>query len=211
MTAIQEARRLMTQGKASEAALILDRYLEKYPNQKKSRRILTAIRKCYLTIDEDNALFDPKGMQYREFYSDFNQVRFLAIILTQHLPPQIQERRLLEQQVSEIIKNAIRHGNKGRLRKKIRVWYEFEPKIRFIVADEGLGMSNMESWNEFNRRRRKAVRENDMETLMEFATYQTDHSDPHDGGNSLFAALQFWDEGLMYNKQRNKVVAVKGY
>ena len=133
---IPEARRLMTQGKASEAAIILDRLLKRHPDHKKVRRILTAIRKSYLTIDEDNALFDTKGMQYKEFYSDFNQVRFFAIILTQHLPPQIQERRLLEQQVSEIIKNAIRHGNKGHLPKKVNVWYEFEPRIRFIVADE---------------------------------------------------------------------------
>jgi serine/threonine-protein kinase RsbW len=209
MSEINIARDLFIRDKVHEAAIVLDRLLQQKPQHKKARRILTAIRKCYLTIDDENPLFDTAGMRFKEFYSDYNQVRFFALIIMQGLSENLPERRLLEQQISEVIKNAIRHGNKGRLPKRLQIWYEFTPRIRFIVSDEGSGMSNMENWNEFNRNRRKAIGAGDFEALMNFAMYKSEQSEADDGGNSLFAALEYWDEGLMYNAKRNKVVVVK--
>ena len=35
------------------------------------------------------------------------------------------------------------------------------------------------------------------------------YSEDDDGGNALFAAVEFWDSGLIYNNKRNKVAALK--
>ncbi len=203
------ARDMVSGGNIQPAAILLDRFVREYPRHQKARRALSAIRRCYLLTDDDNPLFSSAGMQYAEFHSDYNQIRFYAMILTQNLPEAIRQDRLIEQQLSEIVKNAIKHGNQGQIRKKIRVWYEHQPHIRYIVEDEGPGMANIEEWNAFNFRRRTAIRTNDMENLLQLLAYKSADSEENDGGNSLFAGLEFWDEGMIYNARRNKVVVVK--
>jgi hypothetical protein len=206
---IAKAREAILYGRAHEAAVLLDRFLLQNPGHARVRRILTGIRKRFLLVDEDNALFDTEGMRYVEFNSDYNQIRFYSLILTQVLPDDVREGRIMEQQVSEIVKNAIKHGNRGNILKKIRIWYEWQEKVRYVVEDEGAGMYNLDEWNAFNRRRRKALVENDMEQMFSLLAYKSDRSEENDGGNSLFAGLEFWDEGMLYNAKKNKIVVVK--
>lgn len=206
---IGDARELVLGGRVHDAAVRLDRYLQASPGDKKVRRILTGLRKRFLLIDDDNPLLDTQGMRYLEFCSDYNQIRFYSLILTQSLPAELRFERLMEQQVSEIVKNAIKHGNRGNILKKIRVWYDLRRGVRYIIEDEGEGMQNLDEWNDFNRRRRKALRENDMEQMFSLLAYKSSRSEENDGGNSLFAGLEFWDEGMLYNAGRNKLVVVK--
>lgn len=205
---IGQAKDLVLRDRVHEAAIALDRFLLKTPHRK-VRRILTGLRKRFLLVDEENALFDTTGMRYVEFCSDYNQIRFYSLIITQEIPADMHFDRVMEQQVSEIVKNAIKHGNRGNILKRVRIWYEFDDRIRYIVEDEGGGMYNLDEWNAFNRRRRKAIREQDMEQMFSLMTYQSDRSEENDGGNSLFAGLEFWDEGMIYNTKKNKVVVVK--
>ena len=206
---ITQARDLVLRGRVHDAAIALDRFLLQRPDQSRVRRILFGIRKRFLLVDEDHRLFDTDGLKYVEFCSDYNQIRFYSLILTQSLPEDVREGRIMEQQVSEIVKNAIKHGNRGDIKKKIRIWYEWKDRVRYIVEDEGAGMYNMDEWNNFNRRRRKALLENDMEEMFSLLAYKSDRSEENDGGNSLFAGLEFWDEGMLYNAKRNKIVVVK--
>jgi serine/threonine-protein kinase RsbW len=208
-TVIQTARELVLHGQWHEAVIGLDRFLAASPGHRKVRKILTGLRKRFLLVDDENALFDTQGMNYIEFCSDYNQIRFYSLILTQFLPPELRLDRLMEQQVSEIVKNAIKHGNRGNILKRIRIWYECGDRVRYIIEDEGPGMENLDEWNHFNRRRRKALRENDMEQMLSLLAYKGSRSEEHDGGNSLFAGLEFWDEGMLYNARRNKLVVVK--
>ncbi len=64
-----------------------------------------------IIVDESNKLFDKKGMFHKNFVSDFRQIRYFTLLVVQKAPPEIKEINLLEQQISEIIKNAVKHGN----------------------------------------------------------------------------------------------------
>ena len=79
-----------------------------------------------ILIDENNELFDKQGMFFKEFPSDFRQIRYFTLLIVQKAPPEIKEINLLEQQISEIIKNAIKHGNKNNKDKKVRIYSEDE-------------------------------------------------------------------------------------
>jgi serine/threonine-protein kinase RsbW len=206
---IRAARDLVLRDRVHDAAIVLDRFLLQSPGDRRVRRILTGLRKRFLLVDEENVLFDTKGMRYVEFHSDYNQIRFYSLIITQSLSAEFRFDRVMEQQVSEVVKNAIKHGNRGDVLKRVRIWYEFETRVRYIVEDEGIGMYNLDEWNAFNRRRRNALAKKDMEELLSLLTYKSDRSEEHDGGNSLFAGLEFWDEGMLYNAKKNKIVVVK--
>ncbi|MBN8222359.1 MAG: ATP-binding protein [Spirochaetes bacterium] len=207
--ALAQARELVSHGYIHEAAMKLDRYLLQYPRAARVRRVLSGLRSRFLLVDDQNSLFDTSGMRLFEFSSDYNQIRFYSLILTQGLPASLQFGRIMEQQVSEIVKNAIKHGNRGNILKKVRIWLELTDRVRYIVEDEGPGMYNLDEWNDFNRRRRNAMRENRIEDALALLTYRGKHSEENDGGNSLFAGLTFWDEGMIYNARKNKVVVLK--
>ena len=107
-----------------------------------------------LRVDGKDPLFDKTGMLYKEFPSDFRQIRYFTLLIVQSAPLEIKGINLLEQQISEIIKNAVKHGNKCDPSKKVKVWYEFSAEhAHLIIEDEGEGFKDMEKWNEFNRRR----------------------------------------------------------
>ena len=98
-------------------------------------------------------------MLHKEFPSDFRQIRYFTLLIVQSAPPDIKEINLLEQQISEIIKNAVKHGNKCDPEKMVRVWYDFSPEhAHLIVEDEGPGFQDLERWNEFNHRRQELSR-----------------------------------------------------
>lgn len=65
-----------------------------------------------IIIDRDNTLFDRGKMFYKEFPGDYRQIRYFTLLIVQKAPPEIKEINLLEQQISELIGNAIKHGNK---------------------------------------------------------------------------------------------------
>lgn len=165
-----------------------------------------------LRSDENDPLFDTTNMMYKEFPSDYRQIRYFTLLIVQSAPLEIKEINLLEQQISEVIKNAVKHGNKCDLNKKIRVWYSFSPShAHLIVKDEGEGFRELEAWNEFNRRRLDCLHQQNYALLSDFVSFRTEHSDEHDGGNALFAALEYWNGGFVFNNKRNAVAMLKKF
>jgi hypothetical protein len=165
-----------------------------------------------IKVDENSPLFEKTGMLHKEFPSDFRQIRYFTLLIVQSAPPDIKEINLLEQQISEIIKNAVKHGNKCDPEKKIRVWYSFSPEhAHIIVEDEGPGFHDLEKWNEFNHKRQSLLEGNDFEALSEYVSYRGERADDNDGGNALFAALEYWDGGFVFNSKRNCVSVLKRF
>ncbi|MGP1588053.1 MAG: ATP-binding protein [Treponemataceae bacterium] len=165
-----------------------------------------------LRSDDKDPLFDKTNMLYKEFESDFRQIRYYTLLIVQSAPLEIKEINLLEQQISEVIKNAVKHGNGCDKNKKVKVWYSFSPNhAHIIVEDEGEGFKDMEQWNEFNRKRIKCLHESNFEELANFVSFRTKSSDDQDGGNALFAALEFWNGGFVYNGKRNGVAMLKKF
>ena len=167
-----------------------------------------------LIVDENSAYFDTKGMKLREFPSKYNKSRNHATIIAFDAPKNFRLKNLLEQQVGEIIKNAVAHGNKKDSRKKVRIWWQYdkkEKKARIIVEDEGEGFKNLEKWNEFNAKRTKYFMENNFDEMLKYISYRTKDSSELDGGNALFAAVEFWNKGVIYNNKKNKVACAKKY
>jgi len=170
---------------------------------------LLIVRK--LIVDERNELFDAHGMQYVEYPSELGNVRRYAAAVLAGCPPAFLEDNLLEQQLSELIKNAIKHGNKGDASKPVKIWFDLRHRVRFIVEDEGEGFTDLDTWNEFFRKRQTALWEEDFDTFLDLASWRGPHSDESDGGNSLIAALEYWNGGMIYNGKRNKVGVVRWY
>lgn len=162
--------------------------------------------------DGSSVLFDKSNMLYKEFPSDYRQIRYFTLLIVQSAPPEIKELNLLEQQISEIIKNAVKHGNHSDISRKVKVWYSFSSnEARLIVEDEGEGFKELEKWNEFNRNRLECLHEQNFEKLGDYVSFRTEHSDDYDGGNALFAALEYWNDGFIYNDKRNAVAVKKSF
>lgn len=170
---------------------------------------LLIVRK--LIVDDRNELFDAQGMKLLEFSSDLGQVRRYAAEVLQGCPEAFLEGNLLEQQLSELIKNGIKHGNRCDPSKKLRVWYDLRKRVRFIVEDEGQGFVTLDEWNEFFQRRQTALWNEDFDAFLDLASWRGPLSDDSDGGNSLIAALEYWNGGMIYNGRRNKVGVVRWY
>jgi len=170
---------------------------------------LLIVRK--LIVDDRNELFDAQGMKYVEYPSDLAKVRAYAAEVLQGCPEKFLEENLLEQQLSELIKNAIKHGNASDPSRLVRIWYDLRKRARFIVEDEGAGFTALDSWNEFFRKRQTALWEEDFNTFLDLASWRGPHSDDSDGGNSLIAALEYWNGGMIYNGRRNKVGVVRWF
>ena len=165
-----------------------------------------------LRSDENDPLFDRTNMLYKEFPSDFRQIRYFTLLIVQSAPLEIKEINLLEQQISEVIKNAVKHGNECDINKKVKVWYSFSPThAHIIVQDEGEGFKDLEKWNEFNRNRLQCLHEQNFEDLSNFVSFKTQKSDDSDGGNALFAALEYWNGGFVYNGKKNGVAMLKKF
>jgi len=165
-----------------------------------------------LISNESSPLFDKTNMFYKKFASDQRQIRYFALVIVQKAPPEIQEINLLEQQISELLKNAVKHGNQNDPSKSVHVWYSFSvDEARLIVEDEGDGFKDLEKWNEFNKKRLACLTERNFDELDNFVSYRTSKSDEHDGGNALFAALEYWNDGMVYNGKRNAVAVRKKF
>ena len=165
-----------------------------------------------LRVDGKDPLFDKTGMLYKEFPSDFRQIRYFTLLIVQSAPLEIKGINLLEQQISEIIKNAVKHGNKCDPKKKVKVWYEFSPEhAHLIVEDEGSGFKDIEKWNEFNRKRLECLHKQDFTNLGDYVSFRTAQSDDNDGGNALFAALEYWNGAFVFGDKRNSIAMLKQY
>lgn len=165
-----------------------------------------------IRVDENSPLFDKTGLLYKEFPSDYRQIRYFTLLIVQSAPLEIKEINLLEQQISEVIKNAVKHGNQCKPEKKVRVWYSFDSShAQLIVQDEGDGFKDLEKWNEFNRKRLEILSKQDYEGLADYVSFRTQKSDDNDGGNALFAALEYWNGGFVYNNKRNAVAMLKKF
>lgn len=165
-----------------------------------------------IRVDENSPLFDKTGLLYKEFPSDYRQIRYFTLLIVQSAPLEIKEINLLEQQISEVIKNAVKHGNHCKPEKKVRVWYSFDSShAQLIVQDEGEGFKDLEKWNEFNRKRLEILSKQDYEGLADYVSFRTQKSDDNDGGNALFAALEYWNGGFVYNNKRNAVAMLKKF
>jgi len=79
------------------------------------------------------------------------------------------------------------------------------------VQDEGDGFKDLEKWNDFNRKRLELLSEQDFEKLSDYVSFRTNKSDDNDGGNALFAALEYWNGGFVFNVKRNSVATLKKY
>lgn len=171
--------------------------------------------KKIMLLEDDHELFSTKGMYYKEFPSLFNQIRAFALFIVQKAPEGFKEVNLLEQQVSEVVKNAIKHGNRCVPSKKIKVWYEFDEQkkiTRLIIHDEGEGFKDLEVWNDFFDKRHVAFSNGDFEEMLKYAAFKTEKSDEDDGGNALFAAVEYWNIAYGFSKlHRNKVVAARRF
>jgi len=167
-----------------------------------------------LIVDEKNKLFNDKGMEHLEFPSNFNQIRKYTFEIIKNAPKKFKEINLLEQQLSELIKNAIEHGNKNDKKKKVQVWYKFDIKKKtahIIVEDEGDGFKNLEDWNEFYRKRTHYIEKQDFNNMLKYINYKTKTSTELDGGNAMFAAIEYWDGGIVYNNKKNKVAVLRHF
>jgi hypothetical protein len=165
-----------------------------------------------IRIDGASPLFDHAGMHHKSFPSDLRQVRYFTLLVVQKAPIEFKEINLLEQQVSELIKNAVKHGNHSDPKKNIQVWFSYDDdRARLIVQDEGSGFHRIEQWNRFNRIRTECFQKQDFERMSEYVSFITEDSDEHDSGNALFAALEYWDGGVVYTEQRNCVAVAKSF
>ena len=165
-----------------------------------------------IKIDGDHNFFDTTGMLYKEFPSDFRQIRYFTLLIVQKSPVRLRELNLLEQQISELIKNAVKHGNKLDTRKKVKIWYSFsEDEAHIIVEDEGNGFKEIEKWNDFYCKRTRVIEneKTDVTDLVKFISYRTRKSDDNDGGVALFAALEYWNQGVVFSDRRNKVAVCR--
>ena len=61
-----------------------------------------------------------------------------------------------------------------------------------------------------NGRKRK-ISKRDFMQLADYVSFRTKESDSQDGGNALFAALEYWNGGFVYNGKRNAVAMLKKY
>lgn len=165
-----------------------------------------------LMVDEGSRWFDTSGMVEKVFPSRLSHVRRYALECIKDMPERYKESNLLEQQLSELIKNAIKHGNRCDPAKKVRVWFRADTErrfVHFIIEDEGEGFQDLERWNEFVARREEAIRRGDLDEMMRYVSYRSERSEESDGGNALFAALEYWNGGIVFNGRRNKVSVVR--
>lgn len=164
-----------------------------------------------LIVDDRNELFDAQGMRYAEFPSDFSRIREYTAFVLADCPEDFREGNFLEQQLSEIIKNGIKHGNRNDPAKRLKVWYDLRKRVRFIVEDEGEGFVELDRWNDFFKKRQAALFKEDFDAFLALASYRGPRSDEDDGGNSLIAALEYWNGGMIFNSARNKVGVVRWF
>ena len=186
--------------KKDKTTLLMANYILMNQNYRRLKELINehfikSYKSSYeLVVDENSPLWDTSEAEYKEFPSNLFQVREIAKEIIRDIPHSNGDfsMTILEEQVSEIIKNAVKHGNKNDSNKNIRVWYYIDKKLfKIIVGNEGEGFTNFDHWNEFNKKRNAAIKNGNMEEMMQYIQYKGPNSREDDGGNSLFSALEF--------------------
>lgn len=62
-----------------------------------------------------------------------------------------------------------------------------------------------------NRNRTHCFVEQDFEKMEQYVSWRTEASDDIDGGNALFAAMEYWDGGVVFTAERNCVAVLKRF
>lgn len=165
-----------------------------------------------ISINENSPLMNKEGMEHKTINLEYKRIRYMSHLITQDAPKNIKEFNLLEQQVSEIIKNGVRHGNRNDINKELKIWWYFdESSARLIVEDEGEGFQNLEDWLEFYRRRMECFKASDFENMTDYLSYRTENSTEDDGGNALFAAVEYWNRGVVLNRKKNAIAVARHF
>lgn len=165
-----------------------------------------------LVVNGKSPLFDTRGMYHKEFNIDLGQVRRLSNLIAQRAPQHLRDINILEQQISELIKNAVKHGNKNDRNKTVKIWFEFSDETaRLIVEDEGEGFQQLEEWNEFYRNKIECYRAQDFDRMIDYLTFRTQSSTDEDGGNAMMAAVEYWNDGVVFNEKRNAVAVMRSF
>lgn len=165
-----------------------------------------------LVVNGKSPLFDTRGMYHKEFNIDLGQVRRLSNLIAQRAPQHLRDINILEQQISELIKNAVKHGNKNDRTKAIKIWFEFSDETaRLIVEDEGEGFQQLEAWNEFYRNKIECYRAQNFDRMIDYLTFRTPDSTDEDGGNAMMAAVEYWNDGVVFNEKRNAVAVMRSF
>ena len=157
-----------------------------------------------ILVDEASELFDRTGMFYKKFPSDFREIRYFTLLILQKAPPEMKEINLLEQQISELIKNAVKHGN----RKDPGTMFQCGPPSTSRAPGSSCRTRGRASgdWRNGTSSTGKgemtASVAEDFEEMAQFVSYVTPDSDDHDGGNALFAAVEYWTRGWSSMRRR---------
>ncbi|MBN2440683.1 MAG: STAS domain-containing protein [Spirochaetales bacterium] len=162
-----------------------------------------------IEIDDEHELFDKSGLEYKRFFLSPDKIRRASSFLACTMPIYFGEINQLEQQSHELLKNAVKHGNKGKMWKPIKVWYSTCTNYaHIIIEDTGKGFREIEEWNEFYRQRMLCCHHRDYKRLLHFLSFRTEISDKTDTGTAFFSAIEYWNKGIVFNEKRN-AVAVK--
>ncbi len=161
-------------------------------------------------VDDNSPIWNITDMQYKEFPSDILKLKEYTEDILQNTTVSYRDNMIFKLQISEFIKNCIRHGNKFDKSKKVKIWYNIdEDSATFIFEDEGEGFKDLEKWNEFNKKRLEYLSKEDILNALKYASFKTENSSENDGGNFLFSALEYWDSGVIFNNKRNKIYVKK--
>lgn len=170
------------------------------------------MNRSFIEINDNSPILSREGMNLKIFKSDFRLIRYITMTITKHAPECLRDINLLEQQISEIIKNGAKHGNKYDPEKEIKIWFKFTTNsAHIIVEDEGEGFKELEKWNQLKQLRDIAFRSRDYDKMAKYALWKGKSSTPEDGGNAMFAAIEYWNQGVVYSSKRNCVGVKKHF
>jgi hypothetical protein len=172
----------------------------------------------YININNQSELLNKTGYNYLEFESNIYAVKFYALLIIQNIPNYVPEQVLLKQQISELLSNAIIHGNNNESQKKIHIWFNYITDIfSLIIQDEGNGFHNIEEWNEWCKQRREYINTNKLYQHPQYLTYNknklyhTHLESSYLNGTALFAAVEYWNCGVVYTEKGNTVAVRKDF
>jgi hypothetical protein len=169
-----------------------------------------------LKIEDDSNLLDVTGLQYKEFQTSRNQIKFYTLKILQTIPIDCKETALLTQQVTELLLNAAEHGNHWNETLLIKVWYGFTATIfRLIVQDQGTGFRDIERWNQWNLKRDECIRTRNFREMENYIGYRpmmvAQAKNGGSGGISLFGAVEYWDGGIVFSSSGNCIGVKKEF
>jgi len=165
-----------------------------------------------IIIDDTSPLLNTQGMFYKEFQSDIRLLRYYTSVILQKVPTGVKGMNFLDKQVSDLLKNAIKHGNRFDKNKKVKVHFAFsEEEAHLIIEDQGTGFQEIERWNDFYKKRCECYINPNQEEMEKYMCFHSSVSDQEDQGMSLFEAIKYWNGGIAFNSKCNTIAVLKIY